>query len=72
MNIESYLFIRLAERASTNLAEFVDWSRQNMATYKTYKMPRLEIVADLPLTVTGSDNRADLAAKAAELVGSVS
>lgn len=69
MNIESYLFIRLAEGASIDLAELVDWSRQNMATYK---MPRFEIVAEFPLTVTGSDNKVDLAAKAAELVGSVS
>jgi hypothetical protein len=43
-----------------------------MATYTTYKIPRFEIVADLPLSVTGSDNRVDLAARAAELVGSVS
>ena len=44
MNIESYLFIRLAEGASTDLAEFVDWSR------------RFNIVAELPLTVTGTDD----------------
>ena len=69
MNIESYLFIRLADGASIDLAEFVDWSRQNMATYK---MRRFEIVTELPLTVTGSDNKVDLAAKATELVGSVS
>jgi len=69
MNIESYLFIRLAEGASIDLAELVDWSRQNMAIYK---MPRFEIVAEFPLTVTGKVNKADLAAKAAELVGSVS
>ena len=65
MNIESYLFIRLTEGASIDLAEFVDWSRQNMATYKTYTMPRFE-------TVAGSDNKVDLTARAAELVGSAS
>jgi hypothetical protein len=43
-----------------------------MATYKTYRMPRFEIVAELPLTVAGSDNKVDLASRAAELVGSVS
>jgi hypothetical protein len=75
MNIESYFFIALAKGASTDLAEFVGWSRQNMATYKTYKtykIPRFEIVAELPLSVSGSDNRVDLAARAAELVGSMS
>jgi hypothetical protein len=60
MTIESYLFIRLAEGASIDLAEFVDWSR------------RFTIVAELPLTVTGSDDKVDLAAKATELVGGVS
>jgi hypothetical protein len=69
MNIESYLFIRLAEGASIDFAELVDWSSRNMGTYK---MHRFEIVAELPLTVTGSDNKVVLAAKAAELVGSVS
>jgi hypothetical protein len=72
MNIESYLFIGLAKGASTDLAESDGWSRRNMATYKTYKIPWVEIVAELPLSVTGSDNRVDLAAKAAELVGSMS
>jgi len=71
MNIESYLFIRLAKDASTDLAEFVGWSRQNMANYKTYKIPQCEIVAELPLSVVGSDNRVGLATKAAELVGSM-
>ncbi|MGO8950183.1 MAG: hypothetical protein ACLQUY_21505 [Ktedonobacterales bacterium] len=69
MNIESYLFVRIADGASIDLAELVDWSRQNMATYK---MPRCEIVAEFPLTVTGKVNKVDLSAKAAELVGSVS
>ena len=69
MNIESYLFIGLAIGASTDLAEFVGWSRRNMVTYK---IPRFKIVADLPLSVTGSDNRFDLAALAVELDGSMS
>jgi hypothetical protein len=72
MNIESYLFIRLAKDASTDVAEFVGWSCQNMATYKTYRIPQFEIVAELPLSAVGSNNRVDLATKAAELVGSMS
>jgi hypothetical protein len=60
MNIEGYLSIRIAEGASIELAEFVDWSRQ------------FNIVAKLPLTVTGSDDKVDLAAKTTELVGGAS
>jgi hypothetical protein len=69
MNIESYLFIGLAKGASADLTESVGWSRRNMVTCK---MPQFEIIAERPVSMTGSNNRVDLAALAAELVGSMS